>query len=395
MCTHLYYSKVRERTIKLHLRIPNGKTNYHVLWTDAQGKLRKASTSSTSKSEAKLFLVRFDPDDYEIKGRTKDKTEELLNANQQKTVSECFRDFLEYQRSTKKAKENTIKHHRTMINEFSRYASRITGSEDLPEISKKEKERGIQVFDKLTIDFFCCEPVLEPRKTQKIRELIEGFLSEKSHASARKYRNSLSGFYTFLFSRSIAPVHLMRYASNDIPLIVRFKATTSDAEFFTHEEIDKLIDGLKLEMSFAYFSHDLLRSMYLFATMTGLREKELSHLKWDDVHFDKPDSSYITVQRDSLTDFDTKSRLYRRIDLPEEAYQILWKRYVEFVALKDSIDQRDKSKAPPYVFYTHSFLKWKQVKVNAISQTVPVNSNGTLFENILARFFNPQTGSCA
>ena len=369
MCERSYYSKLHEKYIKLHLRKLTGKTNLHVCWTPEKGKLLRVSTGTESKKEGELFMTRLDPDEYEIKN-LKDTAAEVLDATAEATklVSEAFKDFIKYQTNVKKAKKSTVKHHRTMINEFSRYASSLEPPFD---------------FDSLPLDFFCVDPILEPRKAQEVKKLIEGFFATKSHESARKYRNSLSSFYTYLVAHSITRNHLLRFELQDIPFIVRYKATSTDSEFFTIPELNQLTAGLGLDTSYAYIQHDLLKDIYLLTSMTGLREQEIIFLKWIDIHFDGPEKSYLTVQRDSLTDFDTKSRLHRRIDLPSKAYSILWKRYVERTALLDSLKEQEKQKAPPYVFYTHAFLKWRQLKEHALSMKTT---------NVCRSIFGEETG---
>jgi integrase len=81
--------------------------------------------------------------------------------------------------------------------------------------------------------------------------------------------------------------------------------------FFTHEEIQKLIEAI---------SYTLARERIRFGRLTGLRPKELAYLAWDDIDFV---SKTLKVQSKPEFNFIVKTDEERIIPLNKEAIEIL------------------------------------------------------------------------
>jgi integrase len=371
------------------MRKPTGQSRYYVHWHNAEGKLLKTSTGHKDKADAKRFLYSFDPDQYEasrIKSSNKDTnshttdatpgTTSLPKKNTRKTIGVVFDQFIADKSGTengnKEKKDKTIKGYLVAFSRFSAYYLERQQEENKVRKENGERDHDIVRLRDEPIEMLNEHPQVDQASSDALRDMFEQFFDTKSEASARKYRSALSAFYTYLVKKRFVRLHLFRYKEGSDAYIKSFSVKPQSHGWFNKEELEQLCNNLDADYKmlradgkpvcrYTYLSHQLLTDVFMFSVYVGTRQNELIHLKWTDIDWKH---KQVTIKRDSFTDWDTKTKLFRTVPLNNIPYQILQRRFVELEAFKENHPDRVND-VLPYVFTSHKYKE--MLKEHALS----------------------------
>jgi len=128
------------------------------------------------------------------------------------------------------------------------------------------------------------------------RDLLKfsAFLRDEKEQSPRSVYNKFENIMTFLKAQGIRGL----VGKNDWP---RF--TEEEPEIYEQEELDKLSAACS----------DEERLWYEFFLMTGMREQEVMHCSWEDIHFTR---GTVTVRYKSEYGFSPKNYREREVPIP-------------------------------------------------------------------------------
>jgi len=123
---------------------------------------------------------------------------------------------------------------------------------------------------------------------------FSAFLRDQKEQSPRSVYNKFENLMTFLKSNGIRGL----VGKNDWPRYVE-----EEPEIYEREELDKLFAACEREE----------RLWYEFFLMTGMREQEVMHCSWEDIHFTR---GTVTVRYKSEYGFSPKNYREREVPIP-------------------------------------------------------------------------------
>ena len=237
---------------------PNGI--YNIVYFTSNGKRTTKSTNTTNKAIAKKYLTLFE--------------EEFLDRQISKvtpiTLEEYCWKFLKYSETMHTWK--TTKAFKTTFNLFIKYFGKNTK--------------------------------LSEFNLQKIEEYLQMRIRTASIYCARKDHINLSS----AFSKALKEGYVLK---NPLKEIKRFRLPERLPLYFSEAEFSTLVNAI---------DKDDLKDIVIFTVNTGLRQAELTSLRWEYIIISE--RLFILNNRNHVT----KSKRIRTIPLNEKAYNILLKR---------------------------------------------------------------------